>query len=773
MDPKSIQDLSSTGNHQDCLQSCQKLISREPENSSAWKFAGKSLLALGNFEKAHKYFIKAHQLDNSDLDTINDIGRIFLNIGNGEKASQWYNKALKINDNFAPALNELGTLKRQDGKIKEAVDLYKRAIKADPLLIQAYAGAATSLLILEDLDQAEFIAKQALRINQVAQGFNEVLGTISQKKDRTEKAVEYYQKELKINPKAINSLLNCGLILLRSGKIIESIESLEKASALNQSDQCSILLAEAYQSLGQFRKAINEYERLDINKFQDKNISFNLGLCHLYIGNNLDAVKAFKIAVRLDKTFLAAWGNIGFALMNERRHEEALHATLKVLEIDPDNADALSNLGSIYNELGNLDQALSSTLKSLKLKPHNPDALSNLGSIYKDLGNLDQALSSTLKSLELNPDNSTAQMNLGSIYKDLGNLDQALSSTLKSLKLKNDNPGALMNLGNIYRELGILDKALASTLRSLEIKPDSSDAHYLLAKIYKSLSKQVDACHETAKSLMLRSENSKTTANKVLVTNALGRKLVEQNFVPTFFDNQVINSLTNNRDDHIDYAKVYEELHSSKLNRYPSYDERISRTKTISHKEEFHSALSQGTHSLIRWKEHELFKSSNDLVIYWMIFQEVKPEVIIELGSGAGGSAIWMSDICKSLGFDTEIYSYDIESPKFKQPGVIFTEFDLMSLKHQNNTLPLKQNFYGKKKIVIEDAHVNLQNVLGEIDTIMNRDDYLIIEDSGMKQKQISDFIATARNTYVIDQFYLDFFGVNTSCCIDSIFKVF
>ena len=37
------------------------------------------------------------------------------------------------------------------------------------------------------------------------------------------------------------------------------------------------------------------------------------------------------------------------------------------------------NLGGIYKELGQLDQALAATLKSLELKPDNPTAHINQG----------------------------------------------------------------------------------------------------------------------------------------------------------------------------------------------------------------------------------------------------------------------------------------------------------------------------------------------------------------------------------------------------------
>ena len=139
----------------------------------------------------------------------------------------------------------------------------------------------------------------------------------------------------------------------------------------------------------------------------------------LNTGRNIDAIEAFKVAIRMDDSFLPAWGNIGNALNNEGRYHEAMLATHKVLELDPNNPTAHMNLGGIYKDLGNLDKALASTLKSLELNPDNPDAHMNLAGIYKDLGNAGQALASNLKSLELNPANHVAVKNLKGIIEQL------------------------------------------------------------------------------------------------------------------------------------------------------------------------------------------------------------------------------------------------------------------------------------------------------------------------------------------------------------------
>ena len=124
VDQPTIPELSSTGNHQECLLACQKLLQSEPVNPLPWKYAGKSLFALGQFEKAQQCLIKSHQLDTSDPEIAKDIGNSFLNLGNQDAAAQWYEKSLSANNNYAPAINSLANLKRLGGNNLEAVDLF-------------------------------------------------------------------------------------------------------------------------------------------------------------------------------------------------------------------------------------------------------------------------------------------------------------------------------------------------------------------------------------------------------------------------------------------------------------------------------------------------------------------------------------------------------------------------------------------------------------------------------------------------------------------------
>jgi cephalosporin hydroxylase len=260
--------------------------------------------------------------------------------------------------------------------------------------------------------------------------------------------------------------------------------------------------------------------------------------------------------------------------------------------------------------------------------------------------------------------------------------------------------------------------------------------------------------------------------NKQKVETLLQKKLKSQGDVPTFFDNLIYDLGIKEENEKI-YSPIlnlWEQLSNSKSNRFSSYENRSRKNCSLSNKKRtmswIQTATSQGTHSLIKWKDLGLYKSVYDLVIYWMLISELKPNTIIEYGSGLGGSAIWLADISSAMGLDIDVISYDIKPPNILHPKVDFVSLDLAQ------DFVILERWWGKK-LVIEDAHVNVKEVLLETDLRLREGDYLIIEDSEEKELEIVDFLSNAKNTYKVDNFYVDFFGRNTTCCVDSIFKVF
>ena len=273
----------------------------------------------------------------------------------------------------------------------------------------------------------------------------------------------------------------------------------------------------------------------------------------------------------------------------------------------------------------------------------------------------------------------------------------------------------------------------------------------------------------------MKSNEAVSKANLQNVIPKLVKKLQKQNRIPTFFDNAVLSQLTGKKNNEFDFCDIFEKGLLSKEKRFVSYSSRIKSQLEVKSENKLYRGLpyllSQGAHSTIKWKEIDLCKTNFDLVIYSMILQEVKPDTIIELGSGLGGSAIWFADTASALGLKTHIYSYDINKPSINHKNVTFIEYDLNNMNKQN--LPPCSELFKGKKILIEDAHVNLKNILNLFDTILKEDDYLMIEDSDNKHDVISKFLIEKESKYRLDQFFLDFFGRNVTCCSNSIFKIY
>ena len=88
------------GSHQECLKACKKQIKMQPANPLAWKYAGKSFLALGQLQKSKKCLIKEQHKAKKDPDIPKDIGNIYSNLGSYSEASRKYNISLSIDQDM-------------------------------------------------------------------------------------------------------------------------------------------------------------------------------------------------------------------------------------------------------------------------------------------------------------------------------------------------------------------------------------------------------------------------------------------------------------------------------------------------------------------------------------------------------------------------------------------------------------------------------------------------------------------------------------------------
>jgi tetratricopeptide (TPR) repeat protein len=142
-----------------------------------------------------------------------------------------------------------------------------------------------------------------------------------------------------------------------------------------------------------------------------------------------------------------AHNNLGAALADQGKTEEAIAHYSEALRIKPDYADAHNNLGVALAGEGKLDEAIAHYSEALRIRPDYADAHSNLGIALANQGKLDEAIAQFNEALRIKPDSAKAHNNLGVALASQGKLDEAIAHFTEALRIKPDYTDAHKNLG--------------------------------------------------------------------------------------------------------------------------------------------------------------------------------------------------------------------------------------------------------------------------------------------------------------------------------------
>jgi cephalosporin hydroxylase len=197
--------------------------------------------------------------------------------------------------------------------------------------------------------------------------------------------------------------------------------------------------------------------------------------------------------------------------------------------------------------------------------------------------------------------------------------------------------------------------------------------------------------------------------------------------------------------------------------------------------------ISQGKYYL-SWKGIRALTGPLDMVLYPLLIWELKPLTVIEFGSYAGGSAVWLADILASFKIEGRVLSIDInhqllDSRAKSHPKVCFLQGDCFEIEKTLTTEMLSK--LPHPWLIIEDCHVNLIGILTHLhENGLQSGDYLVIEDTDpripaatgadsipdeyepwglAKMNEIRQFLQTYEDHYAIDSYYTDFFGYNST----------
>lgn len=177
------------------------------------------------------------------------------------------------------------------------------------------------------------------------------------------------------------------------------------------------------------------------------------------------------------------WQN-NFALF-----EHALHVT-------SDNFLAHNNLGIAVAEQGKIEEAIAHYREAIRIKPNYLDAHYNLGVNLTKQGRYEEAMDHYMEALRIAPDDAETHNKVGILFTREGKHHEALGHFTEALRLKPGFAAARYNFGLALAEQGEYQEAVPHFAEALRLKPDFAEAHFSLCIAYLMMGSQNLALEE-------------------------------------------------------------------------------------------------------------------------------------------------------------------------------------------------------------------------------------------------------------------------------------
>ena len=230
-----------------------------------------------------------------------------------------------------------------------------------------------------------------------------------------------------------------------------------------------------------------------------------------------DSERLWTHALSIQKESGYAHNNLGMALAEQNRIDEAIVEFREVLQIDPQDADGHHNLGNALARKGRLGEAVEQFHEALRIHPGHAKAHYDLANALARQGELDTAVVHFRQTLFFAPQDARAHYNLGQIFVRQGKLEEAIQQYRLALRIDPAHVKAHYYLAVALAEQGDFNGAGKEFREALRIEPNLAEAHAGLARALSAQGKKDQAVQhyqEAVRILKSQSQNQNEGFNK-------------------------------------------------------------------------------------------------------------------------------------------------------------------------------------------------------------------------------------------------------------------
>jgi tetratricopeptide (TPR) repeat protein len=479
-----IEDTRS--NYTKALEYYSRAIKYDPSNSGTFRNLAITYKNMGKYDEALRYVEKAIDLDPKSANNHILQGNLYFLLNRYTDAIKSYEHALEHDKSNASALFNIAQSYSKMGKDAQAITYLKDAAEADKggnIAYMSYAKLGLIYLSLKDYPNAEVNLNRAVAINGNDPIDHYNLGIAYLEQGKKEEAIRAFMKAESISAENSQMLESLGEAYTSLNEYDRALEIYQRMIKINsRNTKVLALLGDLYYQKGELEQAIRFYTKItEIEPASERarTAFINMGIALDDAQRFEEAIEAYEHALSINGKDDIALYNLGLAYKHAGKPEKALLSWKRATEINPDNEKPLIARADLLYERGEFDEALEAYGLIADKWPLLPRPQFSIAAIYHKRGQLDYAKKRYLKVVELNTDAELTRksyINLGMIAsqdkKDAGEFNEAVGYVQKALLVTPNDPEALQSLGIIYSRKGTYDRAIEAFYQVIKSSRD-------------------------------------------------------------------------------------------------------------------------------------------------------------------------------------------------------------------------------------------------------------------------------------------------------------
>ncbi|XP_051912790.1 tetratricopeptide repeat protein 6-like [Hippocampus zosterae] len=411
----------------------------------AYLHRGNCLRYEKEFERAIEDLLKACELNKIDPEAQNSLGMAYFDNLQYDLALDRFSKAIELNDQMAKYYNNKGLAYYHLKEYSLSLEECNKALKLDPLDSRIYYNRGNSYLALNRIPESHSDFDRSIELDGQNPKFFHSKGLAYQDTDY-ERAIQFFEKALEVDPANVPSLYHLGLMQHRGGRLADAIDSLTKVLSTIGSDR---LVLESrglvYQDNKSHAKAIEDFTRA---------IELEPTYAEVYYYRGISKIEMARL--REGFSYEEAVEDLKRAYRLLQDYEKALYYQNAALKQDRHNIEFLIHRSNIYVDIKYYaylelhQQAIEPLGKAIALAPNQPCYYHERAKAYLRIAEHSMAVQDFFTVLRMQPRNANAYFGRAFAYKALRKYDEAAADFQKAKELDPFNPNLIINPKKIY-----------------------------------------------------------------------------------------------------------------------------------------------------------------------------------------------------------------------------------------------------------------------------------------------------------------------------------